>query len=60
MLSPEELEHYNWLKTLAGKKNCVTSHQQGNFRLFRKTGERVVFIGQRQTLKEFEKLVKKA
>jgi len=60
MLSPEDLEKLAELKALASKKNCRISHQQGNFRLFRKAGERVTFIGQRSNLKDFEKLVKKS
>ncbi len=60
MLSEIELALLAQLKTKASKKNCVISHQQSVFRLFRKTGDRVSFIGQKSDLKEFEKLVNKA
>ena len=60
MLSPEELQVLNQAKEIAKRKNCVVSRQGRNFKLYRKSMDRVFFIGQRQDVNKFLELVKKS
>lgn len=51
---------FNELKQIATKKNCVAQQKGGFYILYRRAGKGITFIGQRNNLKDFEKLIKKA
>lgn len=59
ILSEKELQTLKDLREQAAKRNCVVSHVGNEFRVCRKVGGNVVFVGKRNTLKDLEKLIKK-
>lgn len=59
ILSPEEVKELERLKTEAARKNCPIIHKGDEFKVFRKQGQSLIFVGKRDNLKSLEKFIKK-